>query len=548
MISTKSFYIFSLFLAAAGWSMNVLGANVFPYGVASGDPLSDRVVIWTKVEADDWESQVTLTWEMASDSSFRLVVGTGDLETSNEKDFTAKVDVLGLKPDTRYFYRFSASGQFSPTGITYTTPETDTDQLKFAVVSCNNYQHGYFTAYRHIAERKDLNAVIHLGDYIYESFASKRDPRWPKERIHEPQKEIITLSDYRQRYAQYRSDPDLQEAHRVLPFITVWDDHESSNNSNKNGAPGHNPERDGEWATRLQNAKQAYFEWMPIRDYPGQKVYRKISYGKMADLLMVDTRTEGRDPQIYDIDRAELSDSNRSILGAEQLDWLLKNLESSQARWKVLGNQVIFSPLYASHLSKKIENAMLDIWDGYPAERLKITRFLQEEKIDNVVILTGDFHVSMVFDVPVDDWNFPLTGNAPEYNSETGEGAVAVEFATPSISSGNFDEFARSVRVVRYTGTARAGVRWLEGNLGKDYRRNRKYPGGRQPINPHLKYINLRDHGYFVLTLTKEEARADYYLLDKVTKKDSPESFRAGFFTRSGENHLAREGQTIRVK
>ncbi|MEZ4825125.1 MAG: alkaline phosphatase D family protein [Bacteroidia bacterium] len=542
-ISKFPFLVSILLLVAIFSAGRGLGANVFIHGVASGDPMADRIIIWTRVESPNFEARVSVSWEIAADSLFAQITGTGKLETTAEKDFTGKADVTGLSPDTRYFYRFRALGEVSPTGVTRTAPEKDVNLLEFAVVSCNNYQHGYFAAFRHIAEKRNLAAVIHLGDYIYESFATRRDPKWPKDRIHEPQKEIITLSDYRRRYAQYRLDPDLQEAHRVLPFITVWDDHESSNNANESGASGHNPERDGSWEKRLRNARQAYFEWMPIREFPGQKIYRKISYGPMADLLMLDTRIEGRDPQIYDIDRAELTDTSRSILGTEQRQWLLDNLQSSRARWKLLGNQVIFSPLYADHLSRKVENAMLDIWDGYPAERLKITQCIRDDSIDNVVILTGDFHVSMVFDVPVDDWNFPLTEDGPQYNPQTGEGAVAVEFATPSISSGNFDDFARSVRLIRYTGLARPGVRWLEGKLGKDYRRNSKYPGKKQPVNPHLKFANLRDHGYFVLSLTPEKAHADYYLLDDVRKKDSPEALRVSFFTRSGENHLAEEGQ-----
>ncbi|MDX2247139.1 MAG: alkaline phosphatase D family protein [Bacteroidia bacterium] len=539
-MNVKNLYFFVFLIFTIGVS-KVHGQIVFSHGVASGDPMPDRVIIWTRVLPSDSKARVTVSWQMATDSSFANPVQTGEVFTSAEKDFTVKVDVPDLTPDTRYYYRFLTGGKTSPTGFTHTSPKGDISQLKFAVVSCNNYEHGYFAAYRHIAHRGDLHAVLHLGDYIYESYSGGREPNTLKDRRHEPPKEILTLSDYRQRYAQYRQDPDLQEAHRVHPFIAVWDDHESSNNSHQTGASGHNPAREGDWSTRLENARQAYFEWMPIRDYPGQKIYRKISYGSLADLIMIDTRIEGRDSQIYDINRKELSAENRSILGQEQLTWLLENLGASQARWKILGNQVIFSPLYAAHVSPKVENLMLDIWDGYPAERLKITQFLRDNPIENLVIVTGDFHVSMAYDVPVDDWNYPLTETGPEYDPQTGKGAVAVEFATPSISSGNFDEFAKAVKIARYTGLATPGVRWLEGKLGKDYRRNREFPEKKQPVNPHLKFINLRDHGYFVLTLTEAEARADYYFLDNVRKKDSEETFHAGFFTRSGENHLERE-------
>lgn len=528
---------FRLLCLLLWWGVGSLSAQNgrFIHGVASGDPMTDRVIIWTRAEPMNKAIAISGRYEMALDSSFLRVVAEGEWITDDSRDFTVKIDVAELEPNTRYYYRFNTEGDFSPTGITRTVPSGDVSALKFAVVSCNNYQHGYFTAYRYIAQKTDLHAVLHLGDYIYESFSSRRDPRWPRDRVHDPKKEIITLTDYRLRYSQYRKDPDLQEAHRVHPFITTWDDHESSNNANMEGAQGHNPEKDGDWENRLSISKKAYFEWMPIRENESSEVYRTVRYGEMADIFMLDTRIAGRDTQIYNIDQPELFDEDRSMLGNEQRAWLLNGLKNSSARWKVLGNQVVFSPLYISHVSKRIENLLLDIWDGYPAERLRVSSFLKENDIKNVVIVTGDLHVSMAFEVPLDDWNYPLAENPPEYNPQTGEGAVAVEFVTPSISSGNFDEFIRYIKPVRYLGLSVTGVKWLEGRFEKDYRRK---DGSKQAINPHLKWNNLRDHGYFILTLTPGRAKADYYFLKNVRKADTSEKLKRSFYTLEGENHL----------
>ncbi|MCB0854239.1 MAG: alkaline phosphatase D family protein, partial [Bacteroidetes bacterium] len=408
--------------------------------------------------------------------------------------------------------------------------------LQFGVVSCNNYEAGFFAAFRRLSEKPDLNAVIHLGDYIYEYYRPKVRKRKLKNRRHDPPHELLVLSDYRQRYAQYRTDPDLQELHRLYPFITIWDDHEAANNSHAEGASAHNEAKEGDWQQRLETAKRVYFEWMPIRDHPRQYIYRKISYGNLADLMMLDTRYEGRDPQIYDMLDSAIFAPDRSMLGTKQKDWLLNALKESKAKWKLIGNQVIFSPLYAEHLHKRMENAFLDIWDGYPAERLQITQFIKNNDIENVVILTGDFHTSLAMEVPLDDWNHPQVPLG--YNPRTGENAVAIEFATPSITSNNFDDFAKLIKPIRWLGLGRVMGKLIQRSLMKDEKRDASLPGGKRWINPHIKYGNFIDHGYFILTVGEDKVQADFYHIKNRYKKDSPEKKTKSLFSGDGENHL----------
>jgi alkaline phosphatase D len=254
-----------------------------------------------------------------------------------------------------------------------------------------------------LAERNDLDAILHLGDYIYEYANSVygADSLFDVREM-EPANEIVSVADYRARYSTYRLDTNLIRVHQQHPFITVWDDHETANDAYKDGAENHDPETEGDWETRKANGKQVYFEWMPIRDNEDQRVYRKISYGNLMDLIMLDTRLEGREIQINNVLDSALLDSTRTILGAEQKAWLLDQLANSSAQWKVIGQQVIFSELnvgWAALVDDSfeyfdVESQFLDIWDGYPAERKQLMDYIKENEIDNVVILTGDFHTT----------------------------------------------------------------------------------------------------------------------------------------------------------
>ena len=530
----------------------------FYHGVASGDPLPDRVIIWTRVTPDESSpSGIDVTWQVATDSGMTNVVQSGLFTTNADRDYTVKVDVSGLTPYTTYFYRFLTGNAASITGRTRTAPTADeADRLRFAVVSCSNYQAGYFSAYKKVAERTDLDAVIHLGDYIYEYSASGSDFYGDEElranRSHVPDKEIVALEDYRTRYSQYRLDPDLRAVHQQHPFITIWDDHELTNDSYKDGAQNHQPETEGPWSVRKSVSKQAYQEWLPIRVYLEKNpLYRTIHYGNLVDLIMLDTRLEERELQKMSVTDPDLYAADRTMLGEVQKQWLYDQLTTSEAKWKVIGNQVIFSPFNVwfagldpsgGFTTDGIESVFLDIWDGYPAERDEIINFIGNNQIGNTVILTGDFHFSFAYDVTAQP--SPLSGSDPliavtkqvpvpvttTYDPTTRAGSVAVEFATPSVNSANFDE-----NIGR------------EATLGFEAQINNPLPaavplvGGINP-NPHMRYNDLDEHGYDILDVSEGRAQANWYYMNTILEPNSDEYFAAAWGTNDGENFLT-EGE-----
>jgi alkaline phosphatase D len=287
-------------LALRGFSVQAAAPLHFTHGVASGDPLSDRVILWTRViSGSGAHSAVEVRWEIATDANFSRIVTWGNTSTTLERDYTVKVDVVGLAPGTRYFYRFSGQGVTSPVGQTRTLPDTDVDEFRVGVASCSNYPQGYFNAYRHMAET-DLDLVVHLGDYIYEYaegiYASKVALEQLGRHV-KPAHETVALEDYRMRYGLYRSDSDLQAVHARHPFVCVWDDHELANNTWRDGAENHDS-REGDFQVRMQQARRAYHEWLPIRESDGgdqAPIYRSFPIGNLADLVMLDTRLHGRD-------------------------------------------------------------------------------------------------------------------------------------------------------------------------------------------------------------------------------------------------------------
>jgi len=287
-------------LALRGFSVQAEAPLHFTHGVASGDPLSDRVILWTRaLPGGGAHGEVEVRWEVAADEGFNRIVTWGTTQTSAERDYTVKVDVIGLEPGEAYFYRFSGEGITSIVGRTRTLPDADIDEFRLGVASCSNYPQGYFNAYRHMAD-SELDLVVHLGDYIYEyadgvyanTFALDRLDRHVK-----PDHETIALEDYRMRYGLYRSDADLQAVHARHPFVCVWDDHELANNTWRGGAENHDS-REGDFGMRMQQARKAYHEWLPIResDLGDQApIYRNFPIGNLADLIMLDTRLHGRD-------------------------------------------------------------------------------------------------------------------------------------------------------------------------------------------------------------------------------------------------------------
>ncbi len=471
----------------------------FYHGVASGDPWPESVILWTRVTPETELPSIEVSWEIASDENFADIKGSGTFATNGDRDYTVKVEATGLQPGTTYFYRFNALEAISPVGTTKTAA-TDVGRLQFAAVSCSNYEWGYFNAYAALANESTLDAVVHLGDYIYE-YGPGRYGDTSIGRVNIPDREIISLQDYRDRYALYRLDEDLQAAHAAHPFINIWDDHEIANNSYVDGAQNHQ-EDEGSYEERKAVARQVYYEWIPIRE--SGEHYRKFSYGNLADLIMLDERLAGRTKPADSLQDPTLQSPTHTILGVGQFDWLKANLTTSEAKWKLIGNQVIYSYLNWGRATFSIN---LDSWDGYPLEQQALADVITENNIENVVFLTGDTHSSWAFEVT----NKPFDN----YNPETAEGAFAVEFGATSINSANSDEHTPADSVI----------------LHEDKITN-------SPINPHLKYSNLRDHGYLLITVSEEAVKAEYKFVETLSEKNPSISIGKTLLVNSGEVKL----------
>ena len=479
---------------------------VFRHGVASGDPLGDSVILWTRVTATAG-ARPEVGWEVAKDATFTRIVLRGSVTTGVERDFTVKIDASGLEPATTYYYRFTTLGERSPIGRTKTLPVSLTERVRLAVASCSNLPYGYFNVYQRIAKRADLDAVLHLGDYIYEYENGRYGDGKAYGRIPAPNREIVALFDYRTRHAQYKSDPDLQEAHRQHPWIVVWDDHEIANNTWREGAENHQPDRgDGGWAARRAAAVQAFFEWMPIREDRATRqprIYRTFAFGGLADLIMLDTRLIDRDEQAARREDIAIVDNPaRSVLGAAQEQWLFGELAASRragVRWQLLGQQIMFAPLSLPGAT----TVSTDTWEGYRPSRQRVIDAIRQQNLSNAVILTGDVHSSWGYDVPLNPWD--------GYDAATGRGTLAVEVVTPSVTSPS-----------GFGTPAEAAAR------SEKHRKER----------PHLRYVDGLLRGYVVVDVTHERMQADWYYVPTVTAKDDTETFGKGLVSVAGSPHL----------
>lgn len=496
------------------------GPNPFLHGVASGDPMATQVILWTRISADGLD-EIPVIVEVSRSPDFTDLVYEGIGYARSQADYTVKIDANLPDPATTYYYRFDSLGHKSLTGRTRTTAaaSAETDHLRLAVVSCSNLPYGYFNAYQRIAARPDLDAVLHLGDYIYEYGEGEyADASLIDERPIDPPHEIVSLDDYRRRYACYREDPDLQECHRQHPFICVWDDHEITNDSWKDGADNHNPELgEGDFLERKRAAVKAYFEWMPIRRVDPDdevRIYRHFEFGQLMSLMMLDTRLAGRDRQVST--SWEARDTNRQLLGQSQEQWLFRQLQNSQsrgARWHLIGQQIMLSPLTLGTLPD-MPNWLVggglqlnfDQWDGYEASRRSLLGRIEAMGLDNTVILTGDIHSSWAMDVT------PDPGNISKYNRLTGEGSIAVEFVTPAVTS----PAAPTKGLSDIAATALI------------------------PLNRHLKYVDLYHRGYMILDITQDHCKADWFHLETITERGSQERFARSYYTTPGANHLQR--------
>jgi alkaline phosphatase D len=446
----------------------------FPYGVASGDPLPNAVILWSMLDTVAARIDSLITWQISRQADFASVLKSDTLFASAKRRFSIKVDATRLSPNTTYYYRFRNHGSWSATGRTRTAPTAGSSpEVRLAIVSCNALEWGYMNAFGRIAEQLELNAVVHLGDYIYE-YASGVYGDTTLGRLHEPRHEVITADDYHIRYAQYRRDPQLLAAHAVHPFICIWDDHEVANDSYTTGAENHDALTEGSYLTRMTSAKEIYYNWMPIREQANGAIYRSLSFGQTADLHMLDERLAGRDQPATSFSPTELGDTTRRMLGEEQFGWLCSELRYSTARWQLIGNQVLFSELDLSDILPQYA-VNLDAWDGYAYEQQRLKDSLAHYENSNTIFLTGDTHCSWYFDV----------------NDQHGE-RLAHELATPSVSSANYDEFIigwDTLTVARY----------------RLYRNN-----------DHLHYTNIKDHGYLYLQLDSASAQAEFHYSESI--------------------------------
>lgn len=448
--------------------------DLFSHGVVSGDPTASAVILWTRVSPPTAGS-VEVFWDVALDPAFMRRVAQGTTTTDATRDHTVKVDATGLRPATTYYYRFFALGVGSPVGRMRTAPSGAAARLRFAVVSCSSYAHGYFHGYAKLAEQSDLDAIIHLGDYIYEYGTGE----YGNVRSYDPDKELLSLDDYRRRYKQYRLDVQLQTAHRQHPFICVWDDHEVADNAWVDGAENHDPLTEGSYAARKAAAKQAYFEYMPIREEVAGEVYRALSYGDLVDLVMLDTRHHGRSKQIGQI---QDDDATRTLLGFDQESWLEQTLASSTARWVIVGQQVVVAQFTfdtATHLPSNF-----DSWDGYALSRARFLDAVEAHAAGRTVVLTGDIHSSWAADICRDPWD------TAAYDPVTGAGSIAVEFVTPGITSPGFDPTPS----------------------GDDF-----FGPLVLAACPHMKFGNFVRKGYYLLDVRPDKVQADFHHLSSVT-------------------------------
>lgn len=475
----------------------------FYHGVASGDPLADRVIIWTRVS--DQTGNVSVTWKMATDTLLTQVVNSGSASTDSSVDFCIKVDVTGLQPNSWYYYQFDFNGQKSLIGRTRTLPVGDVDSLRIVLMSCQDYEAGYYNIHESLVNRNDIDAIVFVGDYIYEYAGTPSNDRFGA-----PDYEILSLDDYRTRHSTYKLDAQLRKMHQQYPWFAVWDDHEIANNGWVGGAENHLEGAEGNWFDRRTGALRTYFDWMPVRkpDPQGEpeRIYRKFKWGNLADILMLDTRYEGRDIQPENTSDPIYNDTTHTILGTAQRNWLFSNLDTTQAQWKIFGQQVMMAPLQIFGFYPN-----LDQWDGYPTDRNRLFNKIINDNIDNVVVLTGDIHTGWANDLPL---------TAQGYNANTGAGSVGVEFVCTSVTSLNANNSVLN-------------------NFGAPLI---------QSSNPHMKYIDLAGHGAVLVDINKTRTQGEFWNVNTISNVDLSTTLMESWYVNDGERFLRQgTGASVRV-
>ncbi|NOX96448.1 MAG: alkaline phosphatase D family protein [Alphaproteobacteria bacterium] len=511
--------------------------GIFAHGVASGDPGADSVVLWTRVTPLEAPSagSIRVTWEIAADDAFTDLRGNGETATGASRDWTVKILTSGMTPGNTYYYRFRIGDTYSPIGRTKSLPAGKIDSARFAVVSCSNFPFGYFNVYDLISRRDDLDAVIHLGDYIYEysreGYGGATGAALGRE--HLPAHEIVTLDDYRMRHAQYKADPASQAMHAKHAMIAIWDDHETSNDSWKGGAENHDGETEGEWNIRRSVALRAYYEWMPVREpeMTPEAFFRSFSYGDLLTITAIETRLMARSRQFdyaevlptlktpEDVEHFKntiLWDETREMLGAAQIDFIdrtfRKSINDGQP-WRLVANQVIMAKMEAPDLTDKIVEEELvelekqwaparafvkssalglplnfDAWDGYPAARERFYKMIKSTNDDGMIVVTGDTHTWWANDLVARDGKH-----------------MGVELGVHSITSPS--PFRKE-----FLGGKGAEYSLLTNQKNKD-----------------VRYLTGEHHGYIDLEITHKEARADFIAVDTIESRDYNAFYKAGF-------------------
>ncbi|MBX9859819.1 MAG: alkaline phosphatase D family protein [Sphingomonas sp.] len=510
----------------------VSAARGFTHAVASGEPMADSMLLWTRYVPEGGDT-AELRVDLSESPDFVKLAGSGVQITGPWRDWTAKITVGGLKPATVYYYRFVApDGSFSAVGRTKTLPMGPAKSFRAAIFSCSNLPFGYFNAYAHAAARNDIDLAIHLGDYFYEyqtgDYPAAKDA--VAGRVPEPATELLHIADYRLRYASYRADPDLQKLHQLVPMIVQWDDHESANDSWEGGAQNHQPD-EGDWNTRRAAAIQVYREWMPVSDEP----WKAYDIGTLATLFRTETRLLGRtkQPEIAPLFKSlnipkaltefrdgKWMDPAASMMGSQQEDWLAHAMRASVKagqRWQVVGfgtimGNTVMPEAAAGWLSpdapQRSRNFVLagiaaakvglplnyDSWGGYPAARARFLRTAQGAGA-NLVVISGDSHNGWAYDLKQDGK------------------AAGVEFAGHGVTSPGY-----------------------ESSIGID---PKTVAAALIGANPELKWCDTSRRGYMALTITPERVSNDWIFVDTIKAKSAAASVGHSATVSRGRNVMA---------
>ncbi len=536
----------------------------FEHGVASGDPTESSVILWTRVSRTNFRdihddeqlsgiADANVSWRVATDESFTNVVNSGSTTVGSETDFTLKVDAQNLQSNTKYFYQFTVGPNSSVVGKTKTLPSGTVDRVKLAVVSCSNYASGYFNVYKEIAQMGDLDAVIHLGDYIYEYADSGYGSLRKLETTHE----LINLADYRMRHAFHKKDSNSQQMHASLPMIAVWDDHEVANDTWISGAENHDATTEGNFAARKASAIKAYFEWMPIRPVtPGvdSRVYRQFKFGDLVNLLMLDTRQAGRDQQLsyasfltadgsFDAEKfqTELASTTRTMLGAEQKTWLKESLSSSIETWQVLGSQVLMmknnlpsavflpdplAPLvefteygqiatafqsYSFFLGNGVDNDK----DSMLAAGLTKEQWQLATNPEKTKYLDTSAYPFIPYNLDAWDGYYYEREEIYATSKALNKNLIVLSGDTHNAWAGRLVDQSKEVVGIQYA-TASVSAPGFDSTLNYDLQTVRATEPGVVQIVDDLDYINMREKGVMVVTFTPEAAQAEWKFISTV--------------------------------